>query len=1010
MWDQLLDINTPLDIKLLDSAAVAMFQSNQRAAEILFSIQNRPDWLDLIDKILLGDCSLYLKNIELVIFGTILEKRWETFPNEQKEYYRNLIASFITNSANSNASSLLPAANKVLNQILMYEWPERWPDFISNILETAMTSPQVCQNCFVILRELVENFTDFAEEMLTTVRQAEMSSAFFDQFGMVLNVIQQGLTSGNEDLILEILKSLKVFLGVIFLQPEQLEPLLTHITQNLLPDPKFMLQSMSVLSSAPQFSFDISVAGNIFNSLINCLSNIFVSDDMYNITTGTSVEPQEFVHCFVSVIVKFIPSLLNYPSIEQSEQYASCLIWLYKITEQSESDERKKEDFVELIDFWHIITRTFFYNLNTLPKNDQIYIQIFQLLRRFLLVKMIKPSNPNSRFIDEDGIHYHRFDVYTQESSLYNLMRECLVYLYHISPEDTFQAINERLQMIKNNLEIDSIPPFSYAIGAIQGALNDNDEFKLIADIIQTLMTLNSSINNMNNKPIIICGILYICSKYGQMISRHYDLLKVIIHKMLDFSRIQNEPIQTAAVNALFQISKYSSSILTMRQENEEKSFLETILLNISEILSPLTRDNIIVMIEFISSLIMGVIDENIKKGMFMTLSKIANYNLKDLAQNLQFDNAEWYNNVIFVIDCDRQIASYQYHYFAATFNEISPMILHIYTNASQELSSISNNSKSDKYNALVKLKLAIIHLYALLIDIIKNVSFEPVICTFMNDYASSNVKTPEILGLLSSFFQQNETLFKEGFQAMFDNIIMQTIEIIKNNMFYTEIWIEFSKFMNTYFNMPPDFLISNMEYFNIMFEFLQKACAHPNQNVSESAVMTLQLLVSSNEFQPLNKTKKELFNLVCVDSFVLAFKLLSDGNHKFLFNNLTNFLRRQIQYDSIQERLPDIMQELCEVFSNRPPSEIHELLIQMMDTAKTQCRQFKNLIRDFLILTKKIAPWDPSLYQKEVEELTQQIEQKKAVPGLVPDEKTQQSDKIAASLAEAFNFFDITN
>ena len=107
---------------------------------------------------------------------------------------------------------------------------------------------------------------------------------------------------------------------------------------------------------------------------------------------------------------------------------------------------------------------------------------------------------------------------------------------------------------------------------------------------------------------------------------------------------------------------------------------------------------------------------------------------------------------------------------------------------------------------------------------------------------------------------------------------------------------------------------------------------------------------------------------------------------------------------------IADIMQELCEVFSNRPPSEIHELLIQMMDTAKTQCRQFKNLIRDFLILTKKIAPWDPSLYQKEVEELTQQIEQKKAVPGLVPDEKTQQSDKIAASLAEAFNFFDITN
>lgn len=1023
MWEKLLDPDIPIDLKLLDEAATLMYrgQPNDEIIQIIEQVTQREDFFSCIDKIIELNYSRYLKSLALIVFKDFVQNNWGDLPKEDSNYYKNFIAQFIMKPFNEDEKELLNIADTVLICILLYEWPDEWPNFIENILSVALNSPELCQNCLKVIRMLVEEFTDFSENSMTTIRQAEMHFAFSNQFDSIFPILLDALSSGNDGLIIEALNSMKIFLNVIesdkIFAPEIIEALVN----DFLPNPKYMIFCISIISLIPSHHtiFDENADSFIplFYAIVSCLGNIFVNESMYDIDISPEIKPVYFLHIFINSMTKLLqPFIFNIPTVEKSDQFSICLKWLLDITCQIvEIDPDNSEDFQDLVDFWHLLTRIIYFDLNSDHETIIVYYPFLSYLFRFYLSSMVEPTINNTR-VDEDGIHYHRYDL-TQEANTYNYMRETLIFMYHINPDDSLEAILEKLEEIKSEPTIESVNSFSWAIGAIPGTISDLQELKVISEILQTFMSMVASISgeeNSEDKACLTCAILHICSQYGLMLSKHYDLLKIILNKMIEFSQEPYQPIQDAAIQALTQIGRYSTNALATKQQNESQSFLEMLLCNIPQILNPLSTDNVIAMIEFFSFLITSVKTEKAKLEMTSAISDIINERLQELCQSVDFDSPDWCNNFIFIVDCNAQIITYLYSTYSKCFIEIYQCFIQIYQETAERLNFLADFPDTQPYNLLKKLKAAIIHLFISFVNSssreedLNLIAENPLINVFLADFVESPVKTTEIIGLISAtclkpimsdFFQTNYNLIMES-------IVESSLPYMENPGDFPEIWPEFNKFLSMYFQNYSSLTYSGDSLLS-MFNLLKKACAHPVQKVSDYAMMTLSSLISNIEFSQ-SQARLEFFNMISIDTFIFITSLLIDGIHKYLFSNIMNLMRKLIQMDQVRSRAGELMDGLCELLPNRQPREIHDLILQMIELSNSKYSQFKDLIRDFVVMAKKYAPGDPALYQEELLKHKKQLEEEYKKNDQSLDSRAPENQEVAENLAAAFCNFSI--
>ena len=118
------------------------------------------------------------------------------------------------------------------------------------------------------------------------------------------------------------------------------------------------------------------------------------------------------------------------------------------------------------------------------------------------------------------------------------------------------------------------------------------------------------------------------------------------------------------------------------------------------------------------------------------------------------------------------------------------------------------------------------------------------------------------------------------------------------------------------------------------------------------------------------------------------------------------NLMRRLIQMDQVQSKLGELMEGLCELLPNRQPKEIHDLIVQMVELSKKNLySDFKDLIRNFVVVARKYAPGDPAMYKLDFDEYKKKLEEDNQVRGLVLD-KRMPNNQEAMNLAKAFSTF----
>jgi exportin-1 len=185
---------------------------------LIVGFQNHPQAWTRVDGILDRSTNAETRMLAANILKNTVQTRWKILPPEQragiKTYVVNLIIKLSSDSAVLAANkSFLTRLNMVLIQIVKQEWPDQWPNFIPELVNSSKTSQSLCANNMNILMLLSEEVFDFNSGQMTQEKMKTMKKNLNREFTLIFQLCEYILEhSTDAALLTETLRTLLRFL------------------------------------------------------------------------------------------------------------------------------------------------------------------------------------------------------------------------------------------------------------------------------------------------------------------------------------------------------------------------------------------------------------------------------------------------------------------------------------------------------------------------------------------------------------------------------------------------------------------------------------------------------------------------------------------------------------------------------------------------------------------------------------------------------------------------------
>lgn len=114
---------------------------------------------------------------------------------------------------------------------------------------------------------------------------------------------------------------------------------------------------------------------------------------------------------------------------------------------------------------------------------------------------------------DEDGELQEEHIEDTEGLYIYEKMRETLIYLTNLNPQEMDKIVQNRLERIKKDQQyftFDRLNKLCWALGSISGCLMPDDENKFVISVIKELLNLCEDTSGKSNKAQIATDIMYV--------------------------------------------------------------------------------------------------------------------------------------------------------------------------------------------------------------------------------------------------------------------------------------------------------------------------------------------------------------------------------------------------------------------------------------------------------------------------------------------------------------------
>lgn len=114
---------------------------------------------------------------------------------------------------------------------------------------------------------------------------------------------------------------------------------------------------------------------------------------------------------------------------------------------------------------------------------------------------------------DENGEAVEEVFNDTETISIYETMREMLIYLTNIDTPSMDRVIQRRLDLLtgdKSFFTFDRLNKLCWALGSISGCMSVEDENKFVVSVIKELLNLCEKTHGKSNKALVAADIMYV--------------------------------------------------------------------------------------------------------------------------------------------------------------------------------------------------------------------------------------------------------------------------------------------------------------------------------------------------------------------------------------------------------------------------------------------------------------------------------------------------------------------
>lgn len=1004
MMESLATPDTPIDIQVLDCTVRLMNGTDpisQKARDIIDRFSLRPDSWSIVNDVLNSEqCSYNTKFIALRILRNTIQSSWSEFDQQTKDSIIQFILPQSISLANSNAEqSCINMADEVIVEILKFEWPNNYPNFIDELLQSMSESKNSFRNGVIILKELASDIYDYNDCGITSERSIEMTDAFEQQFPQIFEFISSVFINQDKNILSDplvvhsTLKALKSFVPLVdirFFIATQLFPILCD---NYLSDDSYIFDVIEIFSEIstavtmpPEFR---ELIPDIFKSVVQGLGSILSTN-----SNGEN-EPEEESKSPISSLSEDLIQILANSLTSFLDRFSYIIlplddgIWarsavelIIQITETSNEDA-----FQTCLEFWMKVTRnchTEFLKQATNSENStdnlSFYCSFFSELEQILITRFVCPYEIIRRE-DEDGIQWD--EVIETKSPLYSPMKNSIGFLTKLNSSEVFSLLMNLPNSEQNDQ--DALNLFTCIAACLNSPLCD--EFTVSAFEIAT-----SSANEIGR------SFLWLVSQNSRFLSLNLEILQAVIQNVIAF--LSDDDLRAFAIFALKSLASDEKFIDQFIANQLHEPLINSLLAG-----EMLTDD-------FIIDPASKIIADAINKG---DEGNQVNDEEKERLLSLLLDSndAKWSeissnldpSNTLPVILTMRAYGKAAYNLGPLFISHITK-ILPSFIEAHKFFASVTA-STNEQAIIIRQVKTSIvtaIELFAKKLSLCPPVVVEFVITQCLplaEDFANSQkeARDPALLRLFGLLCEKNGSFLNPQMDTLFSLLFIPTMNIVTNseeqkNSFGSDGSCD--SFDEDVINMHRSALLS-------FIDGTVKGCidfiASFNEGTLNSFVETFQLLTSFLTKQEIstksikiltgfvesvkNNASQDFISLFtsnyAINLVIDFFRIVIDPCYNFAFSEICSLLQQLLSLPIIKENAPDLASTLQQnLFHQIDESFLLEIVSSLIQSIEEKLI-FRQNLRDFLIQIKKIGRNDEFFRRDEIEiekmELNQQIQ-----------------------------------
>ncbi|TFL07509.1 CRM1 C terminal-domain-containing protein [Pterulicium gracile] len=690
--ESLLDFSRDFDVAAMDKIVMAFYTGTggdqQMAQQALTQFQEHPDAWTRVPDILERSSFPQTKYIALQILEKLIQTRWKSLPDGQRQGIRNFIVG-ITVKVSSDEVSLrkektyVNKLNLALVQILKQEWPHNWPTFISELVESSKTNLSLCENNMVILKLLSEEIFDFSAEQMTQTKTKSLKNQMCGEFSEIFNLCKEVLAEAQKtSLIKATLDTLLRFLNWIPLGFIFETPIIDLLVTRFLEAPEFRNVTLKCVAEIaglavgaeydPKFQILFAMVMTSVNRMIPPSTNIAQA------YANAGDAGQELVLNLAMFLANFLSNHLRTVEGDESRDVLlNAHLYMVKI---SQVDER--EIFKICLEYWIKLVAELYEEIQSLPIGESgllmglslggsngaqnmlngmnlrknIYSDVLSNLRLVVIERMVKPEEVLIVENDEGEI-VREFMKESDTIVLYKSMRELLVYLTHLDVSDTENILTEKLskQVDGSEWSWQNLNTLCWAIGSISLAMNEETEKRFLVTVIKDLLGLCEMKRGKDNKAVVASNIMYIVGQYPRFLKAHWKFLKTVVNKLFEFMHETHEGVQDMACDTFIKIALKCRRHFVMQQSGEVEPFIDEILRNLHRITVDLSPQQVHTFYEAVGHMISAQPNKPQQEKLIAKLMELPNNAWDSLmaqaAQNVDVlsssDNIKILSNVI---------------------------------------------------------------------------------------------------------------------------------------------------------------------------------------------------------------------------------------------------------------------------------------------------------------------------------------------------------------------------